>query len=72
MAEFIKKCPHCNAELQVQDEWIGMEIECPRCEEKFCLQPLSEEQTIIPPQIKLAPLFLNKSTSNLPNHNKSD
>ena len=72
MAEFITKCPHCNAELQVQDEWIGMKIECPQCEEKFCLQPLSEEQTIIPPQIKLAPLLLNKSTSNLPNHNKSD
>ena len=72
MAEFITKCPHCNSELQVQDEWIGMEIECPQCEEKFCLQPLSEEQTIIPPQIKLAPLFPNKSTSNLPNHNKSD
>ena len=72
MAEFITKCPHCNAELQVQDEWIGMELECLQCRQKFCLQPLSEEQTIIPPQIKLAPLFLNKSTSNLPNHNKSD
>ena len=72
MAEFITKCPHCSTELQVKDEWIGMEIECPQCKEKFCLQPLSEEQTIIPPQIKLAPLFLNKSTSNLPNHNKSD
>lgn len=72
MAEFITKCPHCNSELQVQDEWIGMEIKCLQCEEKFCLQTLSEEQTIIPPQIKLAPLFLNKSTSNLPNHNKSD
>ena len=72
MAEFITKCPHCSTELQVKDEWIYMEIECPQCEEKFCLQPLSEEQTIIPPQIKLAPLFLKKSTSNLPNHNKSD
>ncbi len=72
MAEFITKCPHCSTELQVKDEWIGMEIECPQCKEKFCLQPLSEEQTIIPPQIKLAPLFLNKSTSNLPNQNKSD
>ena len=72
MAEFITKCPHCNSELQVQDEWIGMEIECPQCEEKICLQTLSEEQTIIPPQIKLAPLFLNKSTSDFANHNKSD
>ena len=72
MAEFITKCPHCSTELQVKDEWIGMEIECPQCRQKFCLQPLSEEQTIIPPQIKLAPLFLNKSTSNLPKHNKSD
>ena len=35
MAEFITKCPHCNAELQAQDEWIGMEVECPQCKKTF-------------------------------------
>ena len=37
MAEFITKCPHCNSELQVQDEWIGMEVECPICHNKFVI-----------------------------------
>lgn len=39
MAEFITKCPHCNNNLQVQDEWIGMELECPQCRQKFVLAP---------------------------------
>ena len=38
MAEFITKCPHCNAELQAQDEWIGMEVECPLCKMKFVIE----------------------------------
>ena len=38
MAEFIVKCPHCNAELQAQEEWGGMELDCPVCNEKFVLQ----------------------------------
>ena len=38
MAEFITKCPHCNAELQVQNEWIGMEVECPQCKKMFVIQ----------------------------------
>ena len=35
MAEFITKCEQCDIELQIQDEWIGMEIECPACQNKF-------------------------------------
>ena len=35
MAEFITKCPHCNSDLQVQDEWVGMEVECPECNAVF-------------------------------------
>lgn len=35
MAEFITKCPHCSTDLQVQDEWIGMEVECPQCNAVF-------------------------------------
>ena len=37
MAEFITKCPHCNVELQAQDEWIGMEVECPQCQKMFTI-----------------------------------
>ena len=41
MAEFITKCPHCNSELQVQDEWIGMEVECPLCHKMFAINKSS-------------------------------
>ena len=37
MAEFITKCPHCNAELQAQEEWIGMTVECPQCQKTFVI-----------------------------------
>ncbi|MBO7327511.1 MAG: hypothetical protein J6W00_01905 [Lentisphaeria bacterium] len=39
MAEFNTKCPNCNAVLQVQDEWVGMEVECPECQKKFTIAP---------------------------------
>ena len=38
MAEFITKCPHCNTELQAQDEWVGMEVECPECQKTFIVE----------------------------------
>ena len=66
--EFMKtECPFCNQHCEVEDELIDKVVECPKCKAEFCVQPLSEEQIIIPsPQIKLAPLFLNKSTSDFP------
>lgn len=54
MAEFITKCPHCNNDLQVQDEWLGMELECPMCKNKFCL---SSPTAVQPPP---APKTLNR------------
>ncbi len=38
MAEFTTACPHCNAELQAQTEWIGMEAECTECQTSFVIQ----------------------------------
>ena len=38
MAEFITKCPHCNNNLQVQDEWDGIEVECPICSKTFTVR----------------------------------
>ena len=38
MAEFNTKCPHCSTELQAQEEWIGMEVECPVCQKNFTVQ----------------------------------
>ena len=43
MAEFITKCPHCNAELQAQDEWIGMELECLLCHKMFAINRSSAQ-----------------------------
>ena len=43
MAEFITKCPHCNAELQAQDEWNGMEVECPLCHKMFAINKSSAQ-----------------------------
>lgn len=35
MAEFTTKCPHCNTELVAEEDWIGMEVECPSCQQSF-------------------------------------
>ena len=38
MAEFIQRCPYCDAEFEVQDEWLGMKVECPQCNQKFVIK----------------------------------
>ena len=43
MAEFITKCPHCNTELQAQEEWIGMTVECPECQKTFIIPKIGSE-----------------------------
>ena len=42
MAEFQTGCPHCNAVLTVQEEWIGMNVECPECKKEFPIQKDSD------------------------------
>ena len=41
MSEFETNCPHCNATLNVQDEWIGMNVECPLCKKHFVIERIS-------------------------------
>lgn len=43
MTEFIIKCPHCNTELQAQNEWLGMEVECPQCQKMFVISNDSKD-----------------------------
>ena len=43
MAEFITKCPQCNSDLQVQDEWVGMKVECPLCHKMFAINKSSAQ-----------------------------
>ena len=37
MAEFNIKCPHCGEQLAVQEEWAGMDAECPACKRTFTI-----------------------------------
>ena len=39
MAAFIMNCPYCGMALQVQQDWIGMEMKCPSCNQSFVLPP---------------------------------
>ncbi|MBE6387008.1 MAG: hypothetical protein E7045_02925 [Lentisphaerae bacterium] len=35
MAEILINCPFCGAALQAQDNWEGLELECPSCKQPF-------------------------------------
>ena len=35
MAEIIIFCPHCNQELSIDEQYLGMEVECPSCNQNF-------------------------------------
>ena len=51
MAEFETKCPHCQSILSVQDDWIGMEVECPTCKQTFTVpENVTKDQDVSDPQ----------------------
>ena len=39
MADFEMKCPHCGSALVAQDEWVGLDVECPSCGKTFRVEP---------------------------------
>lgn len=39
MKVFETNCPHCGTEVQAQDDWIGLEADCPSCCKKFVISP---------------------------------
>ena len=39
MATFKQNCPHCQSELELENQWIGMEAECPECQQSFKVNP---------------------------------
>ena len=41
MPEFVQICPNCKSELQVEDKWIGMHVECPVCSNLFTVSKKS-------------------------------
>jgi hypothetical protein len=38
MAEQIIKCPHCQQDLSLDEQYFGMELECPACQSTFIIQ----------------------------------
>ena len=50
MAEKTIFCPHCNEELALDEEYLGMEVECPVCQKAFVAQqkPLPEHILLVP------------------------
>lgn len=32
------KCPHCNAKLEAEDDWNGMETQCPQCSKNITIR----------------------------------
>ena len=43
MAEKNIKCPHCNSELTLDEEYMGMEVECPACNQNFVAEFPAED-----------------------------
>ena len=35
MREFIQKCPYCQSDIKLTNEWIGMTCQCPVCSKGF-------------------------------------
>lgn len=64
MAEFIINCIHCNAELQVQEEWINLEAECPECGKSIIIERIvnpesNSEKTEINKHLQYAYMAIN-------------
>ena len=61
METFNIKCPHCNGELEVNTEWIGMETACPICSKAFVIPDAAEDRTEndlpLPETIPYAPIL---------------
>ena len=47
------RCPHCNAKLEAEDDWAGMEAACPKCSQTITIVP---ETTPEKPKIQLTPI----------------
>jgi len=39
---FKTRCPHCNCKLEMEDQWLGEECQCPRCQKTFVISSRPE------------------------------
>lgn len=45
------RCPHCNAKLEAEDDWNGMETQCPQCSQNIKIVKTSP----VPPPLPSTP-----------------
>lgn len=38
MSKFLFTCPQCNQQLEAEEEWIGMQTECPYCKQTITIE----------------------------------
>jgi len=43
MAEIIIKCPHCGASMSLEEEYLGMEFQCPVCNQQFIAERADDD-----------------------------
>ena len=58
MSRFTSSCPFCQSELELDSNWLGMEVECPECKKSF--KVTAPDKNI--PKIQSVP-FLEKSNT---------
>ena len=52
MASFNQSCPHCQSELAMDSNWIGMTVECPVCHNNVTVSaPVAGRQQPPPPPL---------------------
>jgi uncharacterized protein (TIGR03067 family) len=44
---FEAKCPHCGMEYEAEDEWLGMEADCPGCETRITIEKASNKPALV-------------------------
>ncbi len=72
MPEFKFNCPDCNQRLSATEEYIGCEIECPKCKKIFvCEKPPANNINAHPPRLTMPPASSKKPLTNNTNFQQS-
>ena len=72
MSEFKFYCPHCNQHLAATEEYIGCEIECPKCKKIFvCEKPPANNTNVHPPHLSILPATTKMPITNNTNVQQS-
>ena len=52
MNKLTTQCPHCGAEFEIEQSWIGQQTDCPSCNQTFIIQvkPMLAKPVTVPPK----------------------